>query len=274
MQTENYPFAVRLVGFAPDDARRLALQLSESAAAGPAFFCLSDDSLQDPDLLIANGDELKALAALAVLTQGDLRPALILGAPAFDLPYPNLAKPADTDSIHAELGQLVLRRADAYAHMAAAGTAPMPERRLRERLDFDLTDPAEYEARRRHGARGAVLVVDRNSVFSQHLAGLLQPYGIPALHVGGETEAVLTCAARAVAVVLINTALAAVDPYRLCAALKDGGGPLQPAVVMLVAPPFVYDAVRGRVAGAEGLLDRPVADHHLRAVLRKLMSIA
>jgi CheY-like chemotaxis protein len=273
MQTEKFPFALRLIGFAPEQAHELAERLRQAPAAGPAYFSLSDDSLQEPDLFIANGDELKALAALATLASGDVRPALIVGAPALALPYPALPKPLEWEALYAELAQLVARRADALARLAAAGLPPLPERRLHERLDFDLTDPAEYAAQRRQAARGAVLVVDRNGAFAAHLEKLLSPYGIPVIWSATEAEAALLCGARAVAVALLNTAIQ-IDPYRLCAALRKGGGPLTPAVVLLVSAAWPYDSAKARAAGAEGVLDKPVADHHLRAVLKKLLGIA
>jgi len=274
MNTEKFPFAVRLLGFSPQEADGLAGLLRRAPAQGPAYFCLSAYSLQEPDLFIANGDELKALAALAAFSSGDLRPALIVGASELDVPYPCLERPLAADSLHAELAQLVERRADALADLAAAGAAPPPERRLRERLDFDLTDPSEYAAMRRTGARGAVLVVDGNAALSAHLARLLLRYRIPVEWADNEAAAVALCVERPVSVVLMNTAIDGVDAYRLCSALKNAGGPLTPAVVLLVAPPFICDVERARAAGAEGLLDKPVADHHLRAVLKKLMNIA
>jgi len=274
MNTEKFPFAVRLLGFAPREADDVADLLLRASDQGPGYFCLSAHSLQEPDLLIANGDELKALAALAALSSGDLRPALIVGASELDVPYPCLERPLDAAALYAELARLVGRRADALADLAAAGAAPPAERRLRERLDFDLTDPSEYAAQRRNGTRGAVLVVDRDAALSAHLARLLQRYRIPVEWADSEAAAIALCVERPVSVVLINTSLDGIDAYGLCAALKNAGGPLTPAVVLLVAPPFAYDAERAHAAGAEGLLDKPVADHHLRAVLKKLMNIA
>src|SRR5471030_2061105 len=176
---EHFPFAVRLLGFAPHEADDVADLLRRAPAQGPRYFCLSAHSLQEPDLLIVNGDEIKALAALAALSSGDLRPALIVGASELDVPYPCVGRPLAADALHVELAQLVGRRADALADLTAAGVAPPAERRLRERLDFDLTDPSEYEALRRNGTRGAVLVVDRDAALSAHLARLLVRYRIP-----------------------------------------------------------------------------------------------
>lgn len=273
-QAGKFPFAVRLLGFTPEEADSLALGLMTAPTPGPAYFCLSAHSLQEPDLFIANGDELKALAALAALSSGDLRPALIIGTPALTLPYPSLARPLAWDSVYAELALLVARRADALAYLTAGGTTPPPERRLRERLDFDLTDPAEYVSQRRTPTRGAVLVVDHNAALSAHLTRMLSQYRIAVDWTDDEASAVGFCAQQAVSVVLVNTAVAGVDPYRLSAALKKCGGPLVPAVVLLVSPPFAYDYERALAAGIEGLLDTPVADQHLSAVMKKLMNIA
>ena len=126
---------------------------------------------------------------------------------------------------------------------------------------------------RRPGNRGAVLVVDRNASFQGHLERLLQAYSIPVLWAGTEAEALLVTSSRAVAVVLVNTALH-LDPYQLSSALGQSGGPLRPAVVLLVSPSFVYDSARAHAAGVAGLLDKPVADHQLKAVLKKLMGMS
>jgi CheY-like chemotaxis protein len=281
MSADKFPFAVRLVGFAEAQAEALAAALKRAPPHGPAYFCLSGYSLQEPDLLLAYGGDLKALAALAALSPGDVRPVLLLGAPEMDLPYPCLGLPYEEESLHAELARLVERRADAMARLAATGLPPLPERRRSERLDFDLTDPGEYAAMRSQGGggRGAVLVVDRSARFSQHVARQLKPYGIHALWASDEASALAAGAdapqlVAPLAVVLLNTSLPGIDPYALCAALLAQGGERPPAVVFLAGRSFVYDAARAREAGVEGLLDKPVSDATLRATLKKLMRIA
>ncbi|MYN08452.1 response regulator [Pseudoduganella aquatica] len=293
MSADKFPFAVRLIGFAEAQEEALAAALKRAPHHGPAYFFLPGDSLQEPDLLIANGAELKSLAVLAALNPGDVRPALLLGAPQAGpeqgaglltaLPYPSLPMPCDDDSLHAELARLVERRAEALARLAGAGLPPLAERRARERLDFDLTDPSEYAAMRTTGQdrRGAVLVVDRNARFSQHVAKLLKPWAIPALWASDEPSALAACAdapqmLAPVAVVLINTSLAEIDPYLLCAALREQAGAdvRAPDVVLLVSRDYAYDSARARAAGAAGLLNKPVSDPTLRAAIKRLMRIA
>lgn len=278
MNQEKFPFAVRLAGFPAEVARTLAAALQAAPPHGPAYFCLSDHSLQEPDLVLAYGPDLKAMAALAAMAavpgERDARPALVLGQAAAPLPYPAMPLPFDRKAFHVQLALLVARRADALARLAGAGLPPAPERRRTPRLDFDLTDPAEYEAMRGPSRRGAVLVADGGVRLYQQVLGLMRPYGIAVPTANDGASALAACAGGAVSVVLLNATLPDTDPYALCAALRAQPGGRPPAVVLMVAPPFVYDAERAGAAGVEGLLDKPVADATLKSVLKRLMHIA
>ncbi|WP_256078156.1 response regulator [Massilia sp. YIM B04103] len=283
MQTEKYPFAVRLLGFPPEEARAIALGLHRAPRKGAAYFCLSDGSLQEPDLYLANGADLRALAALDSLA-GDIHPALVLGAPPVCLPYPSLRLPVRWGSVYSALDELLKRRAGALDKLACQGAPQRSDRRRRERLDLDLTEAADYAAMRRHAHRGAVLVLDRSPAFSLHVGRLLLAWRRACRWADNEDEAVAICRQGEVALVLINTATPGIDPYRVCAALRQSDGLhglrgrdsaqcAPPAVVFLAAPPFIYDAQRAHAAGAEGVLDKPVADHHLLELLRRELDL-
>jgi len=273
MTTDRHPFAVRLVGFPPEAVRQLAFGLQRAPADGPAYLCLSDDSLQDPDIYIANGNELKALAAIASLAAGDVRPALVLGATGVALPYRSLPLPVQWAALYAELSRLVARRAEVLAGLSASGQPLVPERRRRERLDLDLTDPGVYERMRKPRREGAVLCVDANAAFSEQLSQSLKPFGIGTLWAVDGVAALAICRQQPVAVVLLDFAAPIIDHYLLCAHLRsEGESP--PEVVFLVANAHDYDSTRARAAGAAGMLDKPLAEHQLQSVLRKLMRLS
>jgi len=279
-QIEKFPFAVRLIGFPPQAAAAIARGLQRAPDKGPAYFCLSAHSLQEPDLYLANGTHLSTLAALDGLTQGDLRPALVLGAPGLDLahpdfPYPNLRLPVQWDSVYHELGKLVERRAEALAGRAASGLPPMPERRRSPRVDFDLTDPAEYAAMRRPPLQGEVLVVDRSDAFAQHITKLMRRHGITASWAASAEDAVTASRARKVAVMLVNTSLEDIDAYATAEAVSTLGSGTKvdtsPAVVLMLSAGAEFDEARAAACGVAWSLDKPVSDATLRSVLKRLM---
>ncbi len=273
MQASKYPFSVRLIGFTGSEAAHIAVALDQTVEFGPAYFCLSEDSLQEPDLFIANGDDLKALATLAALHPSDVQPALIIGAAAVQFPFPHLERPVDWSKMIAVLTHLIGKRADALSRITAAGLPAVPERRRRERLDFDLTDPSEYEAMRKDQAPGSVLCVDKSGVFRDHLLRLLEPNHVMVEWTDSAATAVQLCGQGQVSVVMVNTSTPGIEPYGLCRSIKglDNGSKI--AVVFLVNSAFPYESAKARRAGVRGLLDKPVADRHLLASLKRLLSL-
>ena len=273
MHVQKYPFAVRLIGFAPAESASLAAALALAPAAGPAYAVLADDSLQDPDFYLANGDDLAALAVLAGANPSAIQPALIVGAPAAEFPFPRVERPLDPLRMFELLAGLVDSRAAALARITARGLPLLPERRRRQRLDVDLTNPAVYAARRREPPKGAVLIIDKGGAFRDHVAKLLGARRLSVEWTDSASTAVRLCDETPVALVLVNTSTPGIDPYQLCAEIKSLAEATRIAVVFLVGASFAYDSVRARAAGVRGMLDKPIADRHLVATLKKLLSL-
>ena len=81
--TRNAPYAVRLLGFAPDERKHLDALLAQCPEGGPTYTCLGDDSLHEPDFYIADGDGTAGLAALTRANPGPVQPAMVVArAPA------------------------------------------------------------------------------------------------------------------------------------------------------------------------------------------------
>ena len=267
----KYPFAIRLTGFGPEERPRLANLLAKAPAGGPGYFCLLDDSLQDPDLTIANGDDLKALAGLMATPPTALEPAIVVGNAALDFPYPRLPRPLDLPRMFSMLGELLQRRAEAQAQLTARGLPFITERRRQPRLDLDVTDPSEYQKRRKPPIKGAVLIVDKSGALRDHMAALIGD-SIPVEWTDTAATAVKLCEETAVSVVFINTSTPGIDPYGLAGVIKAQRNGERIAVVLLVGAAFHYHSLRARAAGVRGILDKPVADRHIVATLKRLMS--
>src|SRR5450830_874179 len=67
MHSPSHPHAVRLIGFAPHECAALGALLAQSPATAPHYYCLLDDSLQEPDLYLVKSDDPAALTLLARL---------------------------------------------------------------------------------------------------------------------------------------------------------------------------------------------------------------
>jgi CheY-like chemotaxis protein len=273
MHAPKTPFAVRLVGFAPAESAQIETILAQAPHAGPSYFCLHGDSLQEPDLYIADGDDPAALARLVAANPGPLQPALVVGGAPGQFALPRLTRPLDAWRVYEMLAELMVQRAQALALLGARGLPPVPERRRHPRLDVDLADPGDYDARRQAPPSGAVLIIDKGGAFRDHVASVLGGRKLPIEWTDSAPAAVRLCDETPVSLVMINTSIPGIDPYALCGAIKAQGGAGRTPVVFLVSPAFHYDSVRARDAGVRGLLDKPVEDRHLVAALQRLLSL-
>ena len=273
MHSKRQSLSVRLLGFPSSEGAELGTALAHPPRDGPSYSCLLGDSLQEPDLTIANGDDLSALAALLAWQPNASRPALVIGSAGMAFPCAHLARPLDMFQMFKLLTEMGRKRAEALAANPASAAPPQHDRRRRIRLDLDITDPAEFVKMRRQAPRGAVLIVDKRGALRDHVARLLSVHEVAVEWTESAVAAVRLCAETPVAVVMINTSTPGIDPYALCAEIKQQEGAERIAVVLLVNQASGYDTARARAAGVRGLLDKPMADRHLLAALKKLLSL-
>jgi CheY-like chemotaxis protein len=275
MSKRRFPFAVRLIGFSPENASAFDVAFATGWGKGYAYARLEEGNLQDPDLYIANAGQPKAMLALADLRPSDVRPALLVGTPIGDLPYSQVEWPIRWPKLFKALDHLIEKRADALSRLEASDIVIVPERRRRDRLALDLSDPDEFIKMRAHiPADGMVLVVDKNPAFRDHLSDILDRYNIPVEWAGNEAKAVALSHQRATAMVMVNTSTPDVDPYRLCWTVKENDRSVKISVVFLASKPFVYDVEQARQVGVDGYLNKPVASNQLMSVLKRFLPLS
>lgn len=268
MQNQRFPFAVRLLGFSDEDALTFDRRFSEWP--GKTYFRLTEGNLQDPDIYIANGDDLHALVDLADAQPSAIRPALLIGQPPVAVPYLCLAKPLSWGLVFESLDDLINLRADALTKLS--GAVAVPERRRGQRVDVDLTDPEDYKRMRSVApVDGGVLVVDKNAAFCDVLADLLSRYKLPVSWVSDEKSAIDFCRDQSVALVMINLSTPNIDPYRLAAGLKPITRADKTFVTLLAGPTFVFNSDKARQSGVDGFLLKPISGSYVAAVLKKFL---
>ncbi|MEN3278141.1 MAG: hypothetical protein V7631_3931 [Massilia sp.] len=268
MHAQKMPTAIRLLGFDSGDAVRMAASLAQAPRSGPLYACLHEDSLQEPDLYLADGSSPAALACLDAMRCAP--PALVLGGSEDD-GYAHLPLPVEPPVLYAALGRMLAERQRAVTLLSARGEPLLAERRRCPRVG--KADPVDNALLRQPPRAGKVLVVDKGGAFRDHLAGLvgaIDGRALPVAWTDSAPMAVRLCDETPVLVAMINTAAPNIDPYALSLAIKSQEGAGRTAVVLLVGKAFQYDSARARGAGVRGLLDKPVADRSLVAMLQRL----
>ena len=276
MHLSSHPFTVRLIGFTAGETAQLEALLAQAPrmglCAGPSYSCLHDDSLQEPDLYIANGDSPTALTRLGCLPPGSLQPALVIGNPV-GCPWRTLARPVDPLQLVEALADLLDTRVQVLVQQSTRTRRVLAERRRRPRLAPDSETPAFYTRQRRGPVDGAVLIVDKECQLRNQVARVLGPRRVPVEWTDSLCAAVRLCDETPVSLVLINTAATGIEPYDLCSSIKSQDGAQRTPVVFLVEQSFHYDSVRARRAGARGLLTTPVAGRHWMLTFQKLLDL-
>jgi CheY-like chemotaxis protein len=268
MSVQKIPTAVRLLGFDQGESERIAAMLAAAPRAGPCYVRLHDDSLQEPDLYLVDGENPAALLRLGSMRSMPL--ALQVGGADHGLA--RLARPFDAATFHTTLAHLVAERRRALELLCARGEPPLPERRRRQRLADD-TLGVDGEALRQPPRPDKVLIVDKEGAFRDHMARLVGERRLAIAWTDSAATAVRLCDETQVGVAMINTSTPGIDPYALCSAIKAQEGAGRTAVVFLVGRAFPYDTERAHSAGVRGLLDKPVGDRSLVAILARLTSM-
>ena len=131
MHAHKIPTAVRLLGFGHEDARKLVALLDAAPRSGPLYACLHDDSLQEPDIVLADGANPEALAWLEGMRCAP--PALVIGGAPHG-GYDHLDLPFEPEHLYETLTQMLAERRRALALLIARGEPFLAERRRRPRL--------------------------------------------------------------------------------------------------------------------------------------------
>jgi CheY-like chemotaxis protein len=277
MQNHKAPFTIRFIGFSAREINIFDATFSVEQQRQKQYYRLSVDSLQEPDLYLVNADDLKALAILADMEPNNLQPALLVGAPHVELPFATVERPIRWLKLFDALDTLIERRLIMLAKQDPADGALLyhaPDRRRRERLDLDLTDPLEYERMRcRSPQSDRILVIDEQSTFRDDLAITMANHVVPVEWVGNPEAAAEVYTQLSISVVLINPQLARVDPYDLCSTIKQQHDGSRIAVIFLIDTDFAYDHARARQVECDGFLSRHLDQPQILLALGKFLSL-
>jgi len=126
------------------------------------------------------------------------------------------------------------------------------------------TGPAASTAR--------VLVVDDSEVVRSQLQTLLGRQGLSVVEAADVPSAVAAATAEAVDCVFMDVVMPGADGYEGCREIKKLQRRRVLPVVMLTSKSSPFDRIRGRMAGCDAYLAKPVNDQELKQVLAQVLN--
>lgn len=135
---------------------------------------------------------------------------------------------------------------------------------------------AKAPVERQQAAQGRrVLVVDDSLAVRMHLRSLLQNRGIAVTDVeSAEAGIEAASATPAFSCILMDVLMPGIDGYEACRRIKSqsksAGG--SPPIIMLTSKSSPFDRIRGKMAGCDAYLTKPVDPERLHEVLSHYLS--
>lgn len=111
-----------------------------------------------------------------------------------------------------------------------------------------------------------VLVVDDSVAVRKHLSHVLKSYGYDVTTAESGEAGVIEAGNATFACILMDVLMPGIDGYDACRRIKSMGKSAPP-IVMLTSKSSPFDKIRGRMAGCDAYLTKPVSKSHLMEVL-------
>ena len=258
------PLRLLVKGFAGFDMRLLEGVVKLSKLSTPVLDLVDDSGLSTADVIMIDGKDSQAVAWAQQNKQWLLQRAVVW----VDAPY---AVPAGHTSLQRPvkwtgLPVILSRAMDNAAHLneTAAPAANKPAAQVTQAVPMASSTLAE------HSKAPAILVVDDSAAVRGHLDSALKAVGYDVTTVDSGEAAIMAVGTRTYACILMDVLMPGIDGYEACRKIKSM--PLadkqeRPAIVMLTSKSSPFDKIRGRMAGCDAYLTKPVQKSELMRVL-------
>ena len=245
------PHAIALVGFT-----------SFEYSAFESFFRLARrqpgyrivDDLQSAALILANADDLDVMRDLTAVAPR--QHVLLIGASGHGTAWPVQPRPIKLMSVLTAMEKLL---------SPAAVVAAEPEAAPRRRAPVAEvpTQPLVTD--------DGILVVDDSETALHFMQNRLRRFGFTAELVHSGEEALKRIAQRPYKFVFLDVMMEGMDGYQACRSIKQRYYPdgKPPVVVMLTSRTGTIDKAKGKLAGCDAYLAKPLTERDLALVLTK-----
>lgn len=245
------PHAIALVGFT-----------SFEYSAFESFFRLARrqpgwrivDDLNAVALILANADDLDVMRDLVAMAPR--QHVLLIGASGHGTAWPVQPRPIKLMSVLTAMEQLL-------SPTAAEPAAPARRRAAAPPPAEEPTQPMAND--------DGILVVDDSETALHFMLNRLRRFGFTAELVHSGEEALKRIAQRPYKFVFLDVMMEGMDGYQACRSIKQRYYPdgKPPVVVMLTSRTGTIDKAKGKLAGCDAYLAKPLTERDLALVLTK-----
>jgi CheY-like chemotaxis protein len=263
------PHPIALIGFSELEHSTFESLFCLAARRPPGYQIVADVSAAT--LILANADDVAVMAALR--DHPPLAKVLLIGRSDGGTGWPRQPRPIKLMSVLTAMDQLLLPRAqavtpstpgvDPLARWAPDATLPAPvhTRRLTQAVAPARVAPSDE----------SVLVVDDSDTALKFMERLLRRVGYQADLVHSGEEALQKLLRQSYRIVFVDVVMTGMDGYQVCRAIKNAPFPdgRTPVVVMLTSQGGAIDKLKGRMAGCDAYLIKPLSEDDLLRVLAR-----
>lgn len=241
-------------GFQLFEQRIIETTIRLSANRSPSLSIVPDVQFQEADLIIIDALDVNAMQ-WASDHQSALKGQVVVWV---DINTPLQSKK------HATLNRPVL-----WVNLPITATRILEELSFAEiQTDTDSVDESTAEESAK--ALASVLVVDDSQAIRDYLSETLKKRGYSVRAAESGEAAIEEAKAQRFDCVLMDVLMPGIDGYKACREIrriKSGGGPM--SVVMLTSKTSPFDKIRGKMAGCDAYLTKPVKMAHLLQTVEK-----
>ncbi len=260
-------FQLRVFGLSKAELRlvQVVSTLSRSQKSSRTYLLANAAAPDVADFAIVDGDDPQAVANWHVFESGNPMVPVVMvgGAPASELTEFRIGRPLLATRLHAVLTRMhVSKERPALALSKAHDTESTPPARY---PPIGKQTPADTEA----AVRRVLVVDDSLPIRRQMEQELCRFVGEVDLAEDGE-RAIGLLSSKSYDIVFLDVMLPGIDGYEICRRIKRNKKTKNTPVIMLTGKSSPFDRIRGKLAGCNTYLAKPMDQAKFDKVLKVL----
>lgn len=254
-------------GLEPDERQLLSGLVRVSLRRSPRLQLLEESQAGDADLLLVGATDSAAVSWARRQTWINAKPVLWIGANApVNAGHTVIRRPVPWSILPSMLAR-ALEQGPGSLH--ASRPAPLASGQLPlQSGHVPLVTTGQGVGSASRAGSGAILVVDDSLAIRNHLRSLLESGGFSVTLADDVESAMKVMSRTAFDCVLMDVLMPGVDGYEGCRQIKAARrGDKSVPVIMLTSKSSPFDRIRGKMAGCDAYLTKPVDPQQLGEVL-------